>query len=914
MVKLSEQLKEKEAITRPTRTERVKLKQEFEKEKRATAEFQAMRKDAFEKISKADYENYEEVYNSIDPKYREGIMTPTELKGTDDYQKYQEEKRQLEVIGGWGKYFDAYNRRNRPFVLGLNPDQEDVRKFNEVKKALAGKPSTVPDYVLNYYRGQVRPEFGTPQRVYGLDVGETRTITTKDKETGEIKRVEQYKKVIDPETKKPQTLYSIEEPTQPKGSYVDPSGQGVSITEENLLKGIEEGKLQAGGTYRSTSGEYYDLTSTKVKSDFIDERTGKPFGFVDVAPTNKEIYKREISEKGYVKGTVSYFAGKFEGLVLKKQFERARKNPNYELYQPYATGRLARFGVETVPYFTPVGVPLLLAGGGEALITKSGRERIKVEEKYLIDEKNYNKIVAKAVAYGKPALEFGVGLLGLKAGYKNIKATREKKLFEKTPAIVTGTRLEGTKGGIDVIYGLKKVGKTTYVTKIRQPYYLTERGFTLEKGSAFSYRSLKPNLRDLKVSYSEIAGRGQTSQKLSSYTKKTWETPYLDRDLNIVSKELEGYQAGYGRLLTTEKATGLIKIRRGIEFPTGRLRQDVIANINKIKFPKTTKKIFGGIGKEEEGIINVIGGEAKGIKGDYDIVLDKLINKKLKVNIENIGKIKKIKVEDLVPKKQFELGDIPDINKLALKKFQKGSGNVEKEVEQVLKEIVKQKPQQATGYQTQAVEEVLSKLVPKTTTVPKLKPFFETKQPQLQTKIKTQTQIQTSVIKEDQKIRSDLKQEIRFKDDQRIKTRIFVDQKIKQDQKADQRLKSQIKQLQEIKIKDQFKYRTPILQIEKQLQKQQQRTSLRVPLLRTPFTPRVPKIPKIILPPIPLKPKIEQAIIRKKKKSKFDFAYLPDFTARALGLEAETVSEKQAQTRLKKLLTGFEIRRGVVIK
>lgn len=43
-------------------------------------------------------------------------------------------------------------------------------------------------------------------------------------------------------------------------------------------------------------------------------------------------------------------------------------------------------------------------------------------------------------------------------------------------------------------------------------------------------------------------------------------------------------------------------------------------------------------------------------------------------------------------------------------------------------------------------------------------------------------------------------------------------------------------------------------------------------------------------------------------------AYLPDFTSRALGLDPEVVTGKQAQKRIKKLLTGLEIRRGVRIK
>jgi hypothetical protein len=59
---------------------------------------------------------------------------------------------------------------------------------------------------------------------------------------------------------------------------------------------------------------------------------------------------------------------------------------------------------------------------------------------------------------------------------------------------------------------------------------------------------------------------------------------------------------------------------------------------------------------------------------------------------------------------------------------------------------------------------------------------------------------------------------------------------------------------------------------------------------------------------------------QQKKKQKSDkelvqeLLYIPDFTSRALGLEADVLSEKQADRQLKKILTGLEIRRGIIIK
>ena len=75
------------------------------------------------------------------------------------------------------------------------------------------------------------------------------------------------------------------------------------------------------------------------------------------------------------------------------------------------------------------------------------------------------------------------------------------------------------------------------------------------------------------------------------------------------------------------------------------------------------------------------------------------------------------------------------------------------------------------------------------------------------------------------------------------------------------------------------------------------------------YTPKSP-IPLIVLFPFK-KSKGSKAGL---KKSITDLAYLPDFTSRALGLNPQAVSQKQAQAKLKKLLTGLEIRRGVKIK
>jgi len=142
-------------------------------------------------------------------------------------------------------------------------------------------------------------------------------------------------------------------------------------------------------------------------------------------------------------------------------------------------------------------------------------------------------------------------------------------------------------------------------------------------------------------------------------------------------------------------------------------------------------------------------------------------------------------------------------------------------------------------------------------------------------------------------------------------------------------LKSDVKFKSDLKLKDNLKevLKTNVIEIPalKQIGKLRSQLDFDVdiPAIITPIRPIPPKRPPTIIKPDPVIPKsilipylkgLRRRKSKKGTKSKYDFAYLPDFTARSLGLQAETLSEKQAQKRLKKLLTGLEIRRGVKIK
>ena len=75
-----------------------------------------------------------------------------------------------------------------------------------------------------------------------------------------------------------------------------------------------------------------------------------------------------------------------------------------------------------------------------------------------------------------------------------------------------------------------------------------------------------------------------------------------------------------------------------------------------------------------------------------------------------------------------------------------------------------------------------------------------------------------------------------------------------------------------------------------------------------------PTLPKIPVIPIYFPPAKQITGRRRASRSVQDLAFFPDFTAKALGLKEQIITEAQAKKKLKKLLTGLEIRRPVKVK
>ncbi len=202
MAKLSQQLEQKEVQTRPTRTERVKAQQDLT---RARLEEKRIN-EAREKISQATYENYEQIYNSISPKYRQGIMSPTELKQTEGYKKYKREQEQLTKIRNLITSAQSVDRGNA--FWGYNRPKSEIREMNAFREGIGtgSKKERRKAYLYAMFpdidKGRINQavETGTVthfdssanRQMGGMDKGEVRTITVRDTKTGEIKRQEVF--------------------------------------------------------------------------------------------------------------------------------------------------------------------------------------------------------------------------------------------------------------------------------------------------------------------------------------------------------------------------------------------------------------------------------------------------------------------------------------------------------------------------------------------------------------------------------------------------------------------------------------------------------------------------------------------------------------------------------------------------
>lgn len=338
---------------------------------------------------------------------------------------------------------------------------------------------------------------------------------------------------------------------------------------------------------------------------------------INVAPSLfsrlKQNFNKNINENGNV---VQAGLNTIGGLG-QSQYEKAVQQGKTSAYQSEAIQNLIGALPQTA-YFTPAGPSLLALGGTSQLVSYGVKPEILQNKATRTQEfaSQYGVNVPRGVAVGTniglPIAEAGLGFFGLKGQYTNIKNVRGAKLFEESPKIIAGGRIEGNQGGIDILYGYKRTSPnwidrnilglkpSESVTKIIQPFYNTEAGgkVVLEGGKGFTIFKSGKNIR---TSTFDIFGAGKNTKGTLRYGKG-----------GLISDT--GYQSGGGYINIREKLVSQGVLQKDVNLLTGEIKYYYQGKL--VKSDNAIRKLFIGGSKEENNLIKVISGEPKLINRD----------------------------------------------------------------------------------------------------------------------------------------------------------------------------------------------------------------------------------------------------------------------------------------------------------
>jgi hypothetical protein len=139
-------------------------------------------------------------------------------------------------------------------------------------------------------------------------------------------------------------------------------------------------------------------------------------GVVDLPPSRTSQFFSQIKEKGLVGGTLSYVSEKSGSFFYEREMNQDRP------YQPEGQMRVVKFVTQTLPFFSPVGAGLMVVAGGEKFLFGSreyqGKPSEFSQEKTQLKEAGFNPLFSNIIVYGKPALEIGLGTLGVRSQVK----------------------------------------------------------------------------------------------------------------------------------------------------------------------------------------------------------------------------------------------------------------------------------------------------------------------------------------------------------------------------------------------------------------------------------------------------------------------------------------------------------------
>lgn len=1026
MAKLSQQIEQKQEPTRPTRTQRVLAQQKYEAQQRRQRKIQEAKK----KLEDADYETYESTYYSIDPDIRKNFMSPSDLKKTEGYQKYQRQKQQLEEVKkfisisskadrgkpfwGWGKS-KAFLQEVGRYREGVGSGSKIAKRTAYLKQKYPELPESIIEQAVQ--QGTVR-HFGTSKQFYGMDVGETIKITTKDKETGKIKEVKTYKKTS-PSTISYEKL-DYEKARKEQQKALEEAYKDVSKPEKAYFdfKEVERpsyfaGKETVGG--KTTGTVFAPITLSEQKEDtnifqkagkFISKKTGdikipliglggsiKVRDITDPLKSNidkktqelflKEItrtglkedvderfgeeyetrfYKSDIGRKAFF-GEVDFeeakteFAESKEAKIIEKKYgiaiEEGRKGKFTKEGFGIAGLGIAKTGVSLIPEtYGELAVESAVAYGGikglksiPTYVLNIGAGEIGVVgvSKAISKEASPEEKARGVITAG---LSFGVlGVQGVRylrqPTVKTVKIPSPKQELRATSTIGKDVKIINPDGSISnkILFGNQKLsqigvgGRRTVVsTRWRDILKLDP----IYRGVPYSQRGVTYSLKGLRGTYS-FSTPSAYEKAFKLLTKRGGYTPYkASQKLRYIQPQLIKEYLSKGSLAVkggkavgrfeylTKQPTIVVDKALGIKTRGARTIKDVYQVERKLV------NIKGGTGVLENQLrtsFYLKRGASPFAFKDFQYSKGLIFGRtsgarkgllKLKTNIRGLSAYEKITYKDLTGV-SFRRGFLPsekvlnvDVSRTQLidklvdlsrknrfvktgtkrtplsKTFGTDQSNV-KFVKDTIKKLDKNIPSLVTSQRVSS--EVLKQSVTpqQVRTSTKIKNLLRTGQ-------STSTMARSGIIASTFSLSA-----------QRIAPKLKTELNAKNLLKEELMLKQQTQQTTKVATVPVTKLQTSLIQ-----------PSIIEPFpISTPRTPRPvfePRTP--VTPPIPILFPFERQRRKLKVKTRGiqDYTYLPDFTARAIGLKAETVSEKQAKKKLKQLMTGFEIRRGVKIQ
>lgn len=640
------------------------------------------------------------------------------------------------------------------------------------------------------------------------------------------------------------------------------------------IDGVESGALQQSislDNYNKRIAEINkSFTDQKTSSDFMSQLSSKtrvPTWEVQPAPTLKEKYRNIVDEKGYVVGSLDFLGKQLQSLQERSRQNQIRQgvSASTAYYQSEGFDNIANLAPKA-SYFVPyLGPSLLIAGGGESLATPSGRSRLLRQDKSLV-ESGWNPALAKAYTYGAPLAEIGLGAFGLKQEIGALRSRISSKLIkEATPQKIVGTRIEGSKGGIDLLTGYTKTKPTWFqqkvlrikptevLTKIKQPYYLTSKGVVFEGGTGYA---IGKQGKKVSATLFDVSGR---AKQLSGKLKYGKGQVAIETDL----------QSALGNLVIKTRGQASGKLTNYYDPLTGKMMTQYKGKLTKLDTAKNVPFIGGA--KEQDSIISLISGSAK--KARLNLVTG---DTSVRGSPEVFGRIKVIRKSQPVA---FEAvgssqSNLPsDLLGVVTKNVRQGSAAYAPEaVRQATRTAAIVKPRAPSP-------RIVNMLVPSVKPTPKMAPR------QVQ-----QQQSMTSMLVPQQATKQ--MQSVKVKSDVRSMTDMMVGQQSKSNQQQ------KLRQMQKMQQVQRTKQKVRQMQQQQQKQRMQQKQVVSMNSMLVPSFAGPARFPAGAPPFGFKKPKRARGKAPvKRKKKKRGYRTLPTLTQNLIGYKGRRAIKNP---------TGFE--------